>query len=93
MPLGHSGRVTSVAFSYDGKYVLSGSSDNTIKVWNSSTVSEMCTLAGHSAGVTSVAFSYDGKYVLSGSWDRTIKVWDSHTGSEVHTLEGNRSIQ
>jgi WD40 repeat protein len=72
MLLGHSGRVNSVAFSHDGKYVLSGSLDKTIKVWDSHTGSEVHTLAGRSSFVTSVAFSYDGKYLLSSSRGKTI---------------------
>jgi WD40 repeat protein len=46
--IGHSSWVTSVAFSPDGKYLASGSSDKTVKLWNVETQKEITTLKGHS---------------------------------------------
>jgi WD40 repeat protein len=85
---GHLGAVTSVAFSPDGRWVLSGSSDKTIKIWDASTGREVRTLTGHSQGVTSVAFSPDGKWVLSGSDDGTVRLWVAATGRETRVFEG-----
>jgi WD40 repeat protein len=65
-----------VAFSPDGKRIVSGSLDNTLKVWDAETGQEMLTLKGHSDPVYSVAFSSDGKRIVSGSDDNTLKVWD-----------------
>ncbi len=70
----------SVAFSPDGKRIVSASDDGTLKVWDSDTGSETFTLRGHTAGVGSVAFSPDGKHIVSGSQDRTLKVWDARHG-------------
>ena len=89
--LGHSRLVTSVAFSPDGRYALSGSWDETIRLWEVSTGREVRTLKGHSGWVTSVAFSPDGRYALSGSWDETIRLWEVSTGREVRTLKGHSS--
>ncbi|EED20635.1 platelet-activating factor acetylhydrolase isoform 1B alpha subunit, putative [Talaromyces stipitatus ATCC 10500] len=91
---GHSDWVCSVAFSPDGQTVVSGSYDNTIKLWDAKTGSEPQTLrdhldSGHSEWVQSVAFSPDGQTVVSGSYDRTIKLWDAKTGSELQTLRGH----
>ncbi len=66
----------SVAFSPDGKRLVSGSGDKTIKLWDTATGKELLTLKGHSSTVFSVAFSPDGKRLASGSMDETIKVWD-----------------
>ena len=73
---GHSNYVYSVAFSPDGNYVVSGSDDNTAKVWEYDTGNVITTFTGHSDDVRSVAFSPDGNYVVSGSWDNTAKVWE-----------------
>ena len=68
--------VMSVSFSPDGKRIVSGSYDNTLKVWDAQTGQETLTLKGHSEAVTSVDFSPDGKRIVSGSGDKTLKVWD-----------------
>ena len=86
---GHTGRVTSVAFSPDGKRLVSGSQDNTVKVWDAQTGQETLTLKGHTGAVRSVAFSPDGKRLVSGSQDGTVKVWDAQTGQETLTLKGH----
>ena len=83
---GHSSTVRSVAFSPDGKTLASGSLDNTVKLWDVSTGTELRTLEGHSAEVLSVAFSPDGKTLASGSRKGTIKLWDVSTGTELRTL-------
>ena len=57
--------------------IVSGSSDNTLKIWDADTGKEKYTLSGHSGGVGSCAFSPDGTTVLSGSGDTTLKLWDS----------------
>ncbi len=73
---GHSGPVNSASFSPDGKRIVSGSEDKTLKVWDAQTGRETLTLKGHSDAVTSVSFSPDGKRIVSGSGDKTLKVWD-----------------
>jgi len=65
-----------VSFSPDGRRIVSGSVDNTLKVWDAESGQEMLTLKGHSSSVRSVSFSPDGKRIVSGSFDKTVKIWD-----------------
>ncbi len=86
---GHTGPVTSAAFSPDGALIVTAGDDGTAKVWDVATGTELHTLAGHTAGVTSAAFSPDGALVVTASDDNTAKVWDVATGDEVYTLAGH----
>ena len=83
---GHSGLITSIAFTLDSKLIASGSYDNTIKIWDAASGVQIRTLAGHTKQVTSVVFSPDGKYLASGSFDYTARIWDVATGKLLHTL-------
>ena len=81
---GHSEGVTSVAFSPDGRHIVSGSYDETICVWNAMTGKIVAgPFSGHLSGVTSVVFSPDGQHIVSGSDDQTICVWNAMTGEIV----------
>jgi len=84
---GHSNGVMSVAFSPDGKTIVSSSDDKTIKLWNLEG-KELRTLTGHSNWVMSVAFSPDGKTIASGSYDNQIKLWNLE-GKELRTFTGH----
>jgi hypothetical protein len=78
--------VHSVAFSPNGKQVLSGSYDDTIKLWDIVNGKEIKTFSGHSSLVFSVAFSPDGNQMLSGSNDKTVKLWDAASGRIIRTF-------
>ena len=81
----------SVAFSPDGRYIVSGSSDRTIQIWDAQTGGQMGNpLKGHTEDVWSVVFSPDGRHIVSGSSDKTVRVWDAQTGAQVgHPLQGH----
>lgn len=72
-----------------GNRIVSGSDDNTLKVWSAVTGKCLRTLVGHTGGVWSSQMS--GNLIISGSTDRTLKVWDAETGSCKHTLYGHTS--
>ena len=81
--------MTSVAFSPDGLTLVSGSNDNTLKLWDRTRGQLLLTMSGHAGGVKSVAFSPDGRILASGSNDKTIKIWDVVSGALLRTLEGH----
>ncbi|MDE0427259.1 MAG: WD40 repeat domain-containing protein [Candidatus Poribacteria bacterium] len=98
--VGHRYTVHSVAFSPDGKTLASGSEDNTIILWDTTTgehtrtlasptgpfVEPTGTLVGHTDTVYSVAFSPDGRTLASSSEDSTVLLWDTTTGEHIKTL-------
>ncbi|SLM37484.1 prolyl oligopeptidase [Lasallia pustulata] len=86
---GHSGPVNAVAFSPDGKQLVSGSHDETVRIWDAAMGVKLQTLEGHSGPVYAVAFSPDGKQLASGSFDKTVWIWDAATGATLQTFEGH----
>lgn len=77
----HDGSVVAVAFSLDGKYVVSGSSDGMARVWEITTGKEIASVT-HDESVFSVGFSPDRKYVVSAG-GYTASVWEAATGKVV----------
>ena len=86
---GHSDAILSLNLNPNGKKIVSGSADKTLKVWDATTGKEILTINGHEGSVKSVSYSPDGKKIVSGSADKTIKVWDAETGKEALTLKGH----
>ncbi|MBK6930212.1 MAG: caspase family protein [Saprospirales bacterium] len=84
---GHRNEVTAVAFSPDGKSVLTGSYDQSAILWDS-TGQRAQTFGQHSDAVRSVAFSTAGgkKLVLTGSDDGAVRVFDTKSGAVLHTI-------
>jgi len=85
---GHSDEVNSVAFDHD--IIVSGSSDNTVKVWSKSSGELLQTIQSHSGFVMSVAVGHE--VIVSGSDDKTVKVWSKSSGELLQTLEGHSNI-
>ncbi|QRW09231.1 WD40 repeat protein [Ceratobasidium sp. AG-Ba] len=92
---GHTGWVNSVAYSHDSAYIVSGSEDKTVRIWDAHTGKQVGQpLQGHTLLVNSVAYSHDSTYIVSGSLDETVRIWDAHTGKQVgQPLQGHtRSV-
>ena len=85
----HTGDVFGVAFSPDGTTLASASRDNTLKLWDITTGTEIRSFAGHTDAVWGVAFSPDGTTLASASRDNTLKLWDITTGTEIRSFAGH----
>jgi WD40 repeat protein len=86
---GHTRSVKSVAFSPDGRSIVSGSGDGAVRVWDAITGIERHSIYSHKDWVLSVAFSPNSQFIVSGSSDMTVRVWDANTGAERHTMHGH----
>lgn len=88
---GHTGAVRSVAFAPSGILLLSGSHDNSLRLWDLEQATEAKALRGHGSRVEAVAISPTGKLAVSGSQDGSVRVWDVAGYAESRTI-GSRTL-
>jgi WD40 repeat protein len=90
---GHTSYVHCAVFSADGKRILSGSADGTVRLWEweekARERKELLRCEGHTGGVWAVAFAGAGKLAVSASTDKTVRVWDLENGREIRRMEGH----
>ena len=83
---GHTDVVYTVAFSPDAQQLLSGSQDNSIRLWDVKTGKQTALFAGHSSWVVAAKFSPDGSLIASADAAGNIKIWDVKTGKATSSI-------
>lgn len=81
--------IYAVAFSPDGKHIVSGGVDKTLRLWNREDGSVVMTFKGHRNFVNAAAFAPDGKTLASGGEEGAVKLWNVEDGSCLNTLKGH----
>ncbi|WP_317440818.1 WD40 repeat domain-containing protein [Streptomyces collinus] len=87
---GHTAAVTCVALPADGRFVLSGSDDHTLRLWDPARGEEIRRWDAHEDGVKCVALSPDGRLAVSGGVWGPACLWDTSTGTEIRRLQGQQ---
>lgn len=85
---GHEGPVRAVAFSSDGSRIISGSQDNTVRLWNTEGGQLLKSFRGHDGAIRTVAFAESDQIILSGSHDNSIRKWNINEYEEIRVLQG-----
>ena len=86
---GHTGKIISVAISSDNTFIISGSEDKTIRIWDVASGNLLNVLEGHTSRISSVALSKNDQFIVSGSLDKTVRLWDRVTGESVKIFCGH----
>ncbi len=68
--------VTTVAYSNDGKFLVSGGAEGVVRIWDATTNAEVRSLRGHTGWVTSAAFSPDGRSAVSCAVDKALRIFE-----------------
>ena len=87
---GHTDMIISCSYSPDGRRIVSGGYDNTLKIWDAETGSLLADLIGHKDDIISCSYSPNGRRIVSGSSDLTLKIWNAETGSLLTDLTGHK---
>jgi WD40 repeat protein len=83
---GHTGTVLGMAFSGDGKKVVTTCEDGKVRVFSAGDWKLLLTLSGHQGPVHWAEFSPNGEWIASAGEDRTVRMWSTEDGSLLQTL-------
>ena len=89
---GHDAQINCVDVTPDGRRAVSGSNDETLRVWDMESGECLRVLEGHNFQIRSVSISPDGQCVISGNSDNTLRTWDMESGKCLHVFEGHRDL-
>jgi guanine nucleotide-binding protein subunit beta-2-like 1 protein len=81
---GHSHFVSSVSISKDSNFVVSGSWDKTLRLWDLNTFRTIKLFSGHTKDVLATTFTHDNRMIISGGMDKTMRIWNTK-GENKHT--------
>lgn len=88
---GHTAAILSLSFSPDSRYLASGSSDGTVRIWDIPSQQVLMMLGPAERPVEAVSFSPDGRSLASSGDNNTLKLWDVESGTELATLRGHKN--
>ena len=86
------GNVRSVAFSPDGRRIVTASNDRSARIWDAASGKQLAVLSGHDHAVRTAAFSPDGRRIVTASADQTARIWDADTAMPLEVLSGHTDM-
>ena len=90
---GHERAVRSVAYSPDGQWIVTSSSDKTVKVWDAQTGTELMTLTGHDSKVYSAVYSPDGQRIVTAGEDGIVQIYTTDMDELLQIAESRVTRQ
>ncbi|MDR7381107.1 hypothetical protein [Promicromonospora iranensis] len=85
-------RIGSIAVSPDGRFVVSGGGEKTMRIWDLKTGIERTVYTEHSSRIGSIAVAPDGRHAVIGSYDGTLRLWDLFTETELTRFAGHTDV-
>ena len=86
---GHTASIYCVRVTNDNQYIISGSGDNTIRIWDLKDKRQEWVLQGHTGAVLGLAVTRDNRFLVSASVDFTVRIWDLHQKIQIGMLRGH----
>lgn len=88
----HNSKVLALALSPDGKTLISGGADKTVKIWLLNSQSDPLTLTGYSTEINSIAISPDGQYFVAGGLEPHLRIRSLETGKLIRSIKNNARV-